>query len=300
MKKSALLIAFLVIATSAVMASRPDSGKIYRKRKQLLLAGGITAYAGSMTFLYHSWYKNYDQSSFHFINDTHEWMLMDKAGHTLTAYYLSNYSFHAYRWAGYEKNRAVWMAGATGFMYQTVIEVLDGFSAKWGASYGDLAANTLGCLLFASQQNGWQEQRILPKYSYHNTKFPDYRPDLLGNTLAKNLLKDYNAHTYWLSFNIRSLFPDSRSPSWLNVAVGYNGYGMTGGEKNASSYNGKPIPEFTRTARFFLAPDVDFGRIETDSRFLNFLLKGLRFLKAPSPALEYDFSKGLRVKLLYF
>ena len=300
MRKQYLFILVLLAVLPLGLSAQGDSTSIYKKRRNLLLVGGLTGYAGSMTFLYHSWYKNYEQSSFHFIDDSGEWMLQDKAGHVITTYYLTHYASQSYRWAGYRDAKAVWMAGATGFLYQTVIEVLDGFSAKWGASSADLIANTTGSLLYIGQNQLWGEQRIIPKYSYHDTQYPDYRPDLLGSNLPENMLKDYNAQTFWLSANLNAIMPRKTLPPWLNLAAGYNAYGMTGGEKNASSYNGNPIPEFERTARFLLAPDIDFKQINPDSRVLNFIFGALRFFKMPAPALEYNTRKGLRFHLIYF
>lgn len=300
MKKINLLIIFILCAGTLSLAAQTDSASIYKKRKYILWTSAATGYAASMTFLYHSWYKNHEQTSFHFINDSKEWNLQDKAGHTITSYYITNYTNNIYRWAGYEQNQAVWMAGATGFFYQTVIEVLDGFSAKWGASYTDLLANTSGSLLYIGQKKLWDEQRIIPKYSYHESKFPKYRPDLLGSNLAEKILKDYNAHTYWLSGNLDQLFPETRFPPWLNIALGYNAYGMTGGEKNVNSFNGTPVPDYKRTSRILIAPDIDFKKIHTKYRFINFVLGALRFLKAPAPALEYNGRKGIRFHLVYF
>jgi len=300
LKAGKLYIFSLIVLLPLLLKGQADTSINYKKRKQILWIGAATGYAGSMTFLYHAWYKNYEQSDFHFINDGKAWMLQDKAGHTITSYYITNYTFNIYRWAGYNQQQSMWMAGATGFFYQTVIEVLDGFSAKWGASYADLLANSTGSFLYIGQKRLWNEQRIIPKYSYHNTEFPKYRPDLLGSTLAENILKDYNAHTYWLSANLDRLAPQAGLPRWLNIAVGYNAYGMTGGDKNVLNYNGKAIPPFKRTGRLILAPDIDFKRIETGSAFLQNFLGALRFLKAPAPAIEYDFRKGFRFYLLYY
>ena len=46
------------------------------------------------------------------------------------------------------------------------------------------------------------------------------------------MLKDYNGQTYWLSANLKSFFPGSNIPPWLNVAIGYGADGMFGGFEN--------------------------------------------------------------------
>ena len=42
---------------------------------------------------------------------------------------------------------------------------MDGYSAEWGASSGDIIANALGTGLYISQELLWKEQRITPKFS---------------------------------------------------------------------------------------------------------------------------------------
>ncbi len=289
-----------ILAVSALSLCGQDSTIHYQKRKKILTYGATAAYAGSMTLLYQAWYKNYDQSRFHFYNDNDNWMLADKLGHTFTSYQISRLGHGASKWAGYPENTSVWIGGATGFVFQTVIEVLDGFSAEWGASPGDLAANTLGSALFISQQKLWHEQRFTLKLSYHPTKYNNYRPDLLGSNEIESILKDYNGHTIWLSGNLNDFFNKKEIPDWLNIAVGYNAYGMTGAARNSLSYNGNPIPEFDRTRRFLLSPDIDWTKIESDSQFLSWLLKGLSFIKTPAPALEWNQRNGLKVHLVYF
>ncbi len=277
-----------------------DSTTVFRQRKTIVAASAATLYSGSMLYLYHAWYKNYEQSAFHFYNDNNNWMLADKAGHTLTSYQLSRLGYAAADWAGYSENQAIWIGGATGFAYQTVIEILDGFSEEWGASPGDLAANTLGSAIFIGQQKTWGEQKFLLKFSYHSTRYPQYRPNLLGNTKTETVLKDYNGHTFWLSGNIKKIFQSETFPPWLNMAIGYNAHGMTGASENPTTVNGKPIPPFDRSFRFLLSPDISWEDIPTSSSILKTLYKAMSFLKAPAPALEYDHKNGWHIKLLFF
>ena len=140
------------------------------------------------------------------------------------------------------------------------------------------------------------------KYSYHNTKFPQYRPDLLGSNLPERMLKDYNGQTIWLSFNIKSLLLNNNSnfPSWLNISLGYSAYGMTGAFVNTNQYNGYEIPEFTRTRQFILSPDIDLTRIPVNNKFLKTTLKVLSFIKIPMPAIMYDSNKDFTWHWLYF
>lgn len=273
---------------------------INMKRLTPVIITGAVIYAGSMTGLYQIWYKNYPQSKFHFFNDNNEWLQMDKMGHFTTTYYISKLSYNTLRWTGLSEKKSVLFGGGMGIVYLTVVEILDGFSAEWGFSPGDMTANVSGASLFVGQQLLWKEQRIQLKWSFHQSQYAKYRPDLMGSSLKNQWIKDYNGQTYWLSANIKSfLSKQSKFPAWLNLAVGYGAEGMTGASVNSSGYNGNSIPAFQRYRQFYLSGDIDLSRIKTRSKTLHLILNAVSFIKIPFPTLE--FSKGKIIgRPLYF
>ncbi|MCX6279911.1 MAG: DUF2279 domain-containing protein [Bacteroidetes bacterium] len=266
----------------------------------VLIAEG-SLYAASVTGLYYAWYRDYPQSAFHLFSDGGEWMQMDKCGHVITTWYIGRIGYTSYRWAGVKENQAAWFGGLLGFAYMLNIEILDGFSSEWGFSLGDLAANTLGSAIFVGQQLLWRQQKFSLKYSFHQTQYAQYRPDLLGKNLIQQMIKDYNGHSYWISGNISSFLPsESKFPKWLNIAIGYGAEGMTGASENSISQNGQPIPEFPRYRKFFLSIDIDLTRIPTRSAALKTLFSVLSFIKIPAPALEYNTLGQFKVHGLYY
>lgn len=276
-----------------------------KKRLYGVLGGQTFTYAASLTILYQTWYKDYPQSSFHWFNDNQEWLQVDKIGHATTAAYFGKFGYETYRWAGIERKKAIWFGGSAGFIFLSVVEIFDGFSEEWGASPGDLIANTAGTALFIGQQLGWNDQRFYLKWSYHQTEYPEIAREIGIDQLGKNdlesILKDYNGQTYWLSGNIKSFLPKrSKFPGWLNVAVGYGGEGMIGATSNPTSYSGEPLPEYPRYRQYYLTLDVDLSRIKTRSHFLKFLLNGFNFVKIPFPALEFNEEQGVVFHYLYF
>ena len=220
---------------------------------------------------------------------------MDKAGHATSAYFIGALGYETLRLAGWDEKKSLIYGGPLGLAFLTTVEIFDGLSSGWGFSWGDMAANAFGTALFMGQQALWHEQRISMKYSYHNTQFPQYCPSLLGSTLPEKMLKDYNGQTIWMSFNIKSLFLNKNSnfPSWLNIALGYSGNGMT-----HSTYN--PTPEFIRTRQFVLSPDIDLTRIPVKNKFLKTTLKVLNFIKIPMPAIMLDSQGKFSAYWLYF
>ena len=184
----------------------PDSLNKKRLTGVVIAQGAI--YGGAITGLSLLYYKDYKRSEFHFYNDNDSWLQMDKVGHVFSSYYLSEVAHLSYRWAGIERKQAILSGSLLAWTFQLNIEILDGISSKWGFSWGDIAANTAGCLLFAGQQLAWDEQRFVVKYSWHPTDYPKNNPNILGSTFVENLWEDYNGMTFWLSGNISSFLPE--------------------------------------------------------------------------------------------
>lgn len=271
------------------------SQETYRKR---LVGVSVTAgalYAASLTGLYYLWYADYPKSSFHFFNDCDEWMKMDKAGHVTSAYWVGRIGYESLRWSGVGNKKAIWYGGTWGLIYLASVEIFDGFSAEWGFSGGDMAANVLGTGLFIGQQMLWNDQRFTLKFSFHPTEYADYRPDLLGENFIQQMLKDYNGQTYWLSANIASfLKKESRFPRWLNVALGYGAEGMLGATSNPAEYNGQPLPPHERYSQYYLTLDFDPTKIKTNNETIRLLLNLAGFIKFPFPALEFNRVDGVK------
>lgn len=289
-----------------------DPGQLFLspgvKKKRVIINASLHAaiYGGSMIILNKAWYADYPRSSFHTFNDFPEWLQVDKFGHAWSAYQISRTSMASWKWAGLTPRQQVWYGGLAGAVFQTVIEVQDGFSAEWGWSWGDIAANIAGSGLLISQQLAWHQQRISYKFSFHRMHYADKmlnrRSDsLYGNSLPERTLKDYNGQAYWLSANISSFFPQSKVPAWLNVAVGYGAGGMFGATENTWQQGNTTVDrtDIKRVREWYLAPDIDFTRIPTKSRLLRHVFFVLNAFKFPAPALMLSNGK-LKVHALYF
>lgn len=261
-------------------------------RLKTVSVAGTAFYGVSMTGLYFAWYKPYSSGKFHTFDDGAEWEGMDKIGHSLTAYTLSRYGREALWYSGMNNTKSTLYGAGYAMLFQTTIEVFDGFSTGWGFSWTDMAANTIGSGLYVGQQLLWKEQRFTMKLSYSPSEYAQYRPNLLGRTWNERLLKDYNGQTYWLSGNISAFLKnETRFPSWINVAAGYGANGMLGGHSNPIEVDGEPVPEFQRYRQFYVSLDVDFTRIPTRSKFLKTVFIALSWVKIPFPAIEFN-TKG--------
>lgn len=284
-----------------------------------MATAGVTSYGVASYTLYNQWYRDYPLGKFHLYNDWQSWQHMDKFGHVYTAW-MQGYLVHRLaRWTGLGDKKAAWTGVIAGTLFQATIEVMDGFSEEWGFSIPDLAANLVGTSLFAAQEFGWNEQKLLLKFSSFPKKYQeilctgpngDKTIDLeqrasviFGDGFYSRLLKDYNAQTFWISFNPESVFGDFGVPDWLNIAIGYGSENLFSGMKNdwneitsCSGFN----EHYPRFHQFFIAPDINWSKIETNSPFLNSLFYLLNILKVPSPAIEFNTRDGIKAVFHWF
>jgi len=280
----------------------------YNQNKVKLVIGSIgTFYTGSLILFNQYWYKEYPRSKFHFFNDSKEWNHVDKVGHVLGSYQAGLLGIQALRWAGVENKKTIWYGGCLGSLFLTNIEILDGFSEKWGASVTDLAANSLGSFIAIYQQLKWDEQKVKLKFSSHNVTYDadvnDRALKLYGNGAFERILKDYNGQTYWASINIESLdLVGERFPKWLNIAIGYGAEGMLGGFVNQWNEKDNSVDrsDIPRYRQYYLSLDIDLSRIHTKSKIINSIAKLFNFIKIPAPTIEYNRVGKFKLHSLYF
>lgn len=243
------------------------------------------------------WYADFPRSKFKTIDDTDEWLQMDKLGHMFSSYQLGRVGANALNWAGVRKKDQLLYGATLGFGFLTAVEIFDGYSEEWGFSWSDMAANGLGTGLYIGQELLWNEQRITMKYSFHQTHFATLRPDKLGDGLLEEVIKDYNGQTYWLSANLHSFAKNSNIPKWINVAIGYGAEGMLTGK---TEYVDNFIIPQERQRQLYFSLDVDLSRIQTKSRLLRTLFDVFNVIKVPFPTIELNDKSGIKLHYIYF
>lgn len=297
--------------------------KFHKGRFWGLTAAGIVGYTGVTIGLDQAWYANYPRGRFHFFDDWQGWRQMDKFGHAMTGYFESKWAGDLYLWAGVPQKDARWIGFGVGLLFQTTLEVLDGFSEQWGFSWGDMAFNGLGSGLYLAQECLWKEQRVRLKVSAHrpsysNTPFMATNSTtttdlqtranaLFGSSPAELLFKEYNGQTIWLSVNPAAFIknrPHQFPPAWINVAVGYGIEDVFGAESNQwTDQDGNTFvapSQYQRRSQFFLSLDIDFERIPTKHKWLETVFSILNIFKVPFPALEIDTLGQVRFHPFYF
>jgi len=296
------LLLFVFIGTSSF--AQLDTGNFLKpsdtlniSRRNAVIITETSLATLSLIGLNELWYNDFPRSKFHTIDDSNEWLQMDKFGHILSSYYLGKLGADVLNWSGVSKKNQLIYGATLGFTFLTAVEIFDGYSKEWGFSWSDIAANTAGTGLFIGQELLWDEQRIVLKYSFHRTKYARQRPDKLGENFLQEALKDYNGQTYWLSANIYSFAKDSKLPKWLNIAFGYGADGMlTGTNENVDNL----FTNQDRIRQFYLSFDVDLTRIRTESNVLKTFFSIINVVKIPMPTIEFDSKNRVAFHLFYF
>lgn len=289
-KISLTLVLFILTFTQA-FSQQSDSLSVNKKRLTNFIVISSVAYSVTLVGLSELWYKDSAKQSFRFFNDNAEWKQVDKFGHFYSAFYFSYGTSQALKWANVPQRKAELIGAVTGFLVLVPIEIFDGFSDAYGASSGDLIANGAGSAFFLTQSLLWNETRIYPKFSFHQTDYAPLRPNTLGDNFASEFLKDYNGHTYWLSFDMDKFI---RFPKWLNLAVGYGANGMVYAQDSQNQAAG-----FSAYRQYYFALDLDLTGIKTRSKVLKTIFSLVSLLKLPAPTLEFS-KKGTKFYPAYF
>jgi len=274
-----------------------DSSQRIRQRKTVVWCSDIGLATGVHTALYQTWYSTYPTAKFHWINDNKEWLQMDKVGHAWSAAIITNTVAESFKWAGYNRKKSAIYGASSALVFQFAIEYFDGRSAAWGASSGDLIANTAGLFFSGIQQYFWGKSKVPFRFSVSSTRFHKIRPDLLGHTFPETVLKDYNGQTYWLDFNPNKLGIKSKWwPKFLGISMGYGATGMVGGNDNIwldANKNTIDQSDIKRYRQFYLSPSLSFGYVKTRHTWLKPILWLTEHVRIPLPTLEFGNNKAI-------
>jgi len=279
----ALPLVCLIFHSGSFAQTNDSTSQVNRKRLNTVIIGSSAAYTASMIGLSASWYSQYDKQSFHFFNDASEWKQVDKVGHFYSAFQLSAIGSKLLQWSNLPKSKSDKIGTLTSFLIMSSIEVLDGYSADYGASGSDMLANAVGASFYLGQNLIWNETRIYPKFSFHHTDYAPLRPDALGSTFPEELLKDYNGQTYWLSVDMDKFI---RFPKWLNLSAGYGANGMVYASESQNSTSG-----YTSYRQYYLSLDFDLTAFRSKSKVLNTIIFFVNMIKLPAPGLEFSNGK---------
>lgn len=298
------LLFFIIVSRSAFSFSPATKlfaeDKLSTKGKKWLVGATHTVgYGVSLYGLSSVWYSDFEKTSFHLFDDSDEWGGMDKLGHVNTAWNIANASNAMLNYTGCNKKKSALLSSSYSLLYLSTLELFDAYSKDWGFSLYDMGANLTGVTLAYLRNRGILRDFHM-KFGWTNSIYPPYRPELLGNTIPENILKDYNAQTYWMSINLpKRLFSDT-AQNWICLSLGYSIDGYTGGKKNSYDPSLVNPPNFKRTSEFYFSIDIDFSKLPIQSKALRRILKVFNVIKIPAPAIGFTSDGKFLLKPLYF
>jgi hypothetical protein len=278
---AALAGLFLVHASTPSYAQEDTTGL---NTTRLAIVAGTAAVGITAVHLYqqNAWWKDH-RRSFHVREDLTYAGNIDKVGHLYGASVLTFVFSRSLQWANMPEERSLLWGAIGSTLFQTYVEVEDGFSEYWGFDRVDYASNLLGAWYPVLQYHVPVLQNFQFRFSYY-PKDPGGPSAIPGQT--NTLLDDYEGQTLWLTITPRGLLPEGATwwPDFLGIALGVSV------RDNVSS---------NRYLTWYLAPDLDMRRIiPQDTWFLKTLGEALNFIHFPMPAVQ--FAPGVIWYGLYF
>lgn len=243
---------------------------------RLALVGGALLSSMALIHVYqqNGWWKD-NRSSFHFQEDLEYGLWVDKIGHFYSGAVLGYTIRRSLEWADVDEDEALWIGSAGGLLFQTYVEVEDGFST-WGFDRVDFAADVAGAAWPIARHYLPALRNVDIKVSYHPSS-------LLGSSGGTGFrgqqhlaFDDYEGQTFWLSLKMYNILPQHLKTVWpefLCLALGY-------GARNVAEANPYPV--------YLLALDLDMTKVlPQKSEFLRILGEVLNFIHLPAPAVQF-------------
>jgi hypothetical protein len=241
---------------------------------RLAIIGGTVAVAVTAIHIYQSnaWWRT-NRAPFHVKEDLIYAHNIDKLGHFYAGTLLTSLFSRGLQWSNVPDRPALVWGAVGSTLFQTYIEIEDGFSAYWGFDRVDFAADILGAWYPLIQQWVPPLQNVNMRFSYI-PKTEGSQGAISGQT--HNMFDDYEGQTIWLAFTMKNILPrgmDRWWPDFLCLSLGV-----------AVRNNNSP----DRYLAWFIAPDLDMTKIiPRDTAFLRTLGDLLNFIHFPLPALRF-------------
>jgi hypothetical protein len=250
----------------------PDSLPVDGTR--LAIVGGTVAAGVTAIHLYqqNAWWKN-NRTSFHVREELVYARNIDKLGHFYGSAFMTTLFSHSLRWAHVPVGESLTWGAVGSTLFQTYIEIEDGFSVHWGFDRVDFAANLLGAWYPVAQHHVPALRNFDMRFSYY-PKNPGEPGPIPGQT--KTVFDDYEGQTLWLTAKMENLLPDGLRSAWpdflcLSVGVAVR--------DNLSPH---------RYLAWYIAPDLDMTKIlPAGSGFLATLAELLNYVHFPMPAVRF-------------
>ena len=129
-----------IFAFNVSFSGMNDSSKVNPYRLGLVLGTAVGVFTAAHLQQYSSWWKG-ELTKFHFRDDFNQVLSADKFGHAYFSFLISDLLGRSLQWAGVKKSSAFIWSGVGSLLFQTYVEVEDGFRPSLGFSISDEVSN---------------------------------------------------------------------------------------------------------------------------------------------------------------
>lgn len=257
----------------------PPTNKIHFGKLALITIGTSASVAILHYHQSKAWWQA-NRTKFHFQNDWEYALWIDKLGHWWGATAIQHIFTSSLSWSNFSDQSSVILGSLLALTYQLYVETYDGYASNWGFSPGDALFDFGGAFYPLLQYYIPPLKNLNLKLSYFPSKRL-LRKDPL-DSLYKNkfVIDDYEGQSFYLSFKMNDILPESLEKFWpdfLCLALGYqirNWNGYASADKN-----------------FYFALDYDFEQIPLYGKFWQFLKNTFNLFHLPAPAIKYSNKK---------
>jgi hypothetical protein len=235
---------------------------------RIVVVGGVYLAGVTAIHLYQqdAWWRG-RRGPFHVEEDLVYAKNIDKVGHFYGAQVFTFTLGKSLEWANVPESDALIYGAVGSTLFQTYIEIEDGFALDWGFDRVDFLADLLGAWYPVAQheipvlRNFDVKMSYWPKTPAGAGAFPGQR---------KTVFDDYEGQTFWFCARMGQMIDPW--PRWLNISVGV-------------AVRDNLTPD--RYVAVFLAPDLDMKSIIPRSTpFLRTIGEALDFIHMPLPAIQ--------------
>lgn len=272
-----LLLSFALNFSPAV---ENDSSKVNPYRFGIVLGATAGILTSAHLQQYSSWWKG-ELTSFHFRDDINQVLNADKFGHAYFSFVISDLFGRSLQWSGVKRNSALMWGGICTLLFQTYVEIEDGFRPNLGFSTSDELSNLVGAFIpYAKAKFHWM--------NFINFKLSIFPSEKFKSGAHRFIVDDYESLYFWLSFDISGILKLKVLKPWFvdvfDVSVGYS--------VKKIDWNGGGEREI------FLAIDYDLTKIPINIWLFRQILYLLNYYHLPAPALKI--APGLKFYLIKF
>lgn len=264
---------------TAIQVSRCERDKATVQARRVAV-GAVFVGGNALLYRYfkRAWWSGETADRFFFRADWDEdFRDQDKFGHMLGGYHLARIGNALLRDACASRSHALWWSAAYATAFQLQIEIWDGRYEKYGFSYPDLLANTVGMALSVAHEKVPRLRAIKPTISYAKTAAMRNARNIPGE-LRPSL--DYSGQAYWFSADINALLPENAKPYWpafLRVSAGHSITDWIDAQTGANMRARRKI---------LLTIDFDPEKLPGDNPIWKTFKRNLSYVHLPSPALQ--------------